>query len=136
MKPWIGIATLVMFTLPGPLASSAQASAPALRQPQQAATTPADDNMTPYRKMAADTLTAFKAHDMAASRKKAKELETAWDNDQKALQKQNRDVWDQIDKAMDGFIKPLGDKAPDAAKVQAAYDTFLAKLELAVKRGA
>ena len=63
---------------------------------------------------------------------KAKELEKAWDNDQKALQKKSPDVWNQIDKAMDDFIKPLGDKTPDAAKVQAAYDTFIAKLQLAV----
>jgi len=45
-------------------------------------------------------------------------------------------VWNQIDKAMDDFIKPLQDKAPDAAKVQKAYDTFIAKLQLAVKSDA
>jgi wobble nucleotide-excising tRNase len=115
------------------LTSAAQASTPRLGGFQTAAATPADDNMTPYRKLAADTLTAFQAHDLAGARKKAKELEKAWDNDQKALQKQNRDVWDQIDKAMDDFIKPLDGKAPDAAKVQAAYDTFIGKLKLAVK---
>jgi len=133
MKTWIGIGTLVMFTVSGALTSSAQASTPAPDQSQPATATPADDNMTPYRKLATDTLTAFKAHDMANARKKAKELETAWDKDQKALQKESRDVWNQIDKAMDDFIKPLQDKAPDAAKVQAAYDTFIAKLQLAVK---
>jgi hypothetical protein len=41
-------------------------------------------------------------------------------------------VWSQIDQAMDAFIKPLG-KSPDIAKVQAAYDTYIAKLQLAVK---
>jgi hypothetical protein len=98
-----------------------------------AAATPTDDNMTPYRKLATDTLTAFKAHDMASARKKAKELETAWDKDEKALQKKSPDVWNQIDKAMDDFIKPMQDKAPDAAKVQTTYDTFIAKLQLAVQ---
>lgn len=132
MKTWIRIATLVMFTVAGTLTSSAQASI-ARPDRSQAAATPADDNMTPYRKLAADTLTAFKGHDMVSARKKAKELETAWDKDQKALQKQSPDVWNQIDKAMDGFIKPLQDKAPDAGKVQTAYDTFIAKLQLAVK---
>jgi hypothetical protein len=131
-KTWIGIVTLAMFTASGTLTSVAQASMPAPARSQQAAATSADDNMTPYRKLAADTLTAFKAHDMAGARKKAKELESAWDKDQKALQKKSPDVWNQIDKAMDDFIKPLGDKAPDAAKVQAAYDTFIAKLQLAV----
>jgi hypothetical protein len=93
----------------------------------------ADDNMTPYRKLAADTLTAFKAHDLTTARKKAKELETAWDKNEKALEKKSPDVWNQIDKAMDDFIKPLAGKAPDAGTVQTTYDAFIAKLQLAVK---
>ena len=40
--------------------------------------------------------------------------------------------WGQIDKAMDDFIKPMKDKAPDPVKTQAAYDAFIAKLQLAV----
>jgi len=92
----------------------------------------ADDNMTPYRTLAADTLTAFKAHDIATAKKKARELEVAWDTQQKALQKKSPDVWSQIDKAMDDFIKPIGGKSVDPAKVQAAYDAFIAKLQLAV----
>ena len=133
MNTWIKTATLVMFTVSGTLTSSAQASMPASEQSQPAAATPADDNMTPYRRLATDTLTAFKAHDMASAKKKAKELETAWDKDQKALQKNSPDVWNQIDKAMDDLIKPMQDKAPDTARVQTAYDTFIAKLQLAVK---
>jgi hypothetical protein len=57
----------------------------------------------------------------------------AWDIREKALQKKSPDVWGQIDKAMDAFVKPLQDKAPDPAKVQTSYDTFMAKLQLAVK---
>ena len=132
MKTWIRIATMVMFALSGTSTSYAQASMPAPDQSRATAATPADDNMTPYRKLASETLTAFKAHDLAAARKKAKELETAWDNNEKALQKKSPDVWNQIDKAMDDFIKPLQDKAPDAAKVQTAYDAFIEKLQLAV----
>jgi hypothetical protein len=102
-----------------------------LQPAARAATT--DDNMTPYRNLAADTLKAFKAHDMATAKRKAKELEGAWDKDQKALQKTSPDVWTQIDKAMDDFIKPIAAKAPAATKVQTAYETFIAKLQLAVK---
>ena len=94
-----------------------------------------DDNMTPYRNMAAETLKAFQAHDLATARKRAKDLETMWDKNEKALQKASPEVWKQIDDAMDAFIKPLSDKAPDAAKVQATYDAFIAKLKLAVKGG-
>jgi len=93
----------------------------------------ADDNMTPYRKLAADTLEAFKARDLPTARRNGKALETAWDKNEKALQKSSPAVWKEIDKAMDDFIKPLQAKAPDASKVQTTYDAFIAKLKLAVK---
>jgi hypothetical protein len=116
MKGWIRIAILVTtLTVCGTIASAQQ------------------DNMTPYRTLAADTLTAFKAHDIPTAKKKARELEVAWDSREKALQKKSPDVWGQIDKAMDDFIKPIPGKSPDPAKVQAAYDAFIAKLQLAVK---
>ena len=127
MKAWIRIAMLVTLTVCGTIASSSK----------PAASTPAaDDNMTPYRELAADTLQAFKAHDMPTAKKKARELEVAWDTREKALQKKSPDLWGQIDKAMDDFIKPLQDKSPDPAKVQTAYDAFIAKLQLAVKSDA
>ena len=134
MKAWIRIAMLV--TVCGTIAPSAQERKPAVDQSKPAAgAAMADDNMTPYRKLAADTLQAFNAHDMSTAKKKAKELEAAWDSREKALQKKSPDLWGQIDKAMDDFIKPvMKDKSPDPAKIQTAYDTFIAKLQLAVKR--
>ena len=136
MKAWIRIAMLVTLTVYGTLASSAQEpKSPAPARPEAGALA-ADDNMTPYRKLATDTLQAFKAHDMPTAKKKARELEAAWDTREKALQKKSPDLWGQIDKAMDAFIKPVQDKSPDAAKVQTAYDTFIAKLQLAVKSDA
>ena len=95
----------------------------------------ADDNMTPYRNMATEALKAFKAHDLATARKRAKDLETMWDKNEKKLEKESPEVWKQIDQAMDDFIKPLSGKSPDADKVQSTYDTFIAKLKLAVKGG-
>ena len=134
MKAWIRIAMLVTLTVCATIASSAQEPKPAMNQSKPAAgAAAADDNMTPYRKLAADALTAFKAQDMATAKKKARELEVAWDSREKALQKKSPDLWGQIDKAMDVFIKPLQGKSPDAAKVQTAYDAFIAKLQLAVE---
>jgi hypothetical protein len=135
MKAWIRIAILVTLTECGTIALSAQEPKPTVDQSRTVAAT-ADDNMTPYRKLATDTLQAFKAHDMPTAKKKARELEVAWDTREKALQKKSPDLWGQIDKAMDAFIKPLQDKSPDPVKVQAAYDTFIAKLQLAVKSDA
>ena len=132
MNAWIRIAVFVTLTVCGTIASSAQEPKPAVPARPEAGTLAADDNMTPYRKLATDTLQAFKAHDMPAAKKKARELEVAWDTREKALQKKSPDLWGQIDKAMDAFIKPVQGKSPDPAKVQTAYDTFVAKLQLAV----
>src|ERR1700719_3545690 len=135
MKAGIRIATLVALAACGTIASSAQEPKPAVDQSRPAAGAPAaDDNMNPYRKLATETLQAYQAHDMPTAKKKARELEVAWDTREKALQKKSPDLWGQIDKAMDAFIKPvMQDKSPDPAKVQTAYDTFIAKLQLAVK---
>ena len=137
MKAWIGIAMSVTLALCGTIASSAQEPKPAEGQSAPAAgAVAADDNMTPYRNLAADTLKAFKAQDLPTAKKKARELEVAWDNREKALQEKSPDLWGQIDKAMNAFIKPVQGKSPDLAKVQTAYDTFIATLQLAVKSGA
>ena len=134
MKAWSRIAMLVTLAECGTIALSAQEPKPGEQQSRPVAGAPAaDDNMTPYRKMATETLQAFKAHDMLTAKKKARELEVAWDTREKALQKKSPDLWGQIDQAMDVFIKPMQDKSPDPAKVQMAYDTFMAKLQLAVK---
>src|SRR5436190_18236080 len=129
MKAWIRLAMLMTLTVCGTIAPSAQGQKPAVDQSKAAAGAAADDNMTPYRKLAADTLQAFKAHDMSTAKKKARELEAAWDSREKALQKRSPDLWGQIDKAMDAFIKPVQDKSPDPAKIQTAYDTFVSKLQ-------
>ena len=136
MKAWIRIVMLLTLTAWGTIASAAQEPKPAVDQSKAAGAMAADDNMTPYRNLAADTLKAFKAHDMPTAKKKARELEVAWDTREKALQKKSPDLWGEIDKAMDAFIKPMQDKSPDPAKVQTAYDTFIAKLQLAVKGAA
>ena len=132
MKAWIRIGMLVILTGYGTIAWT-QESKPAGQARPAAGAPAADDNMTPYRKLATDTLQAFKAHDMPAAKKKARELEVAWDTQEKALKKNSPDLWGQIDKAMDAFIKPVQDKSPDPATVQTAYDTFISKLQLAVK---
>ena len=133
MNTSIRLALLLAITLGWTMTSSAGDLKAA---PMQSTSAAAQDNMTPYRTLAADTLAAFKANDTATAKKKARELEVAWDTNEKALQKKNPDVWGQIDKAMDAFIKPIGGKSVDRAKVQAAHDAFIAKLELAVNHDA
>jgi hypothetical protein len=122
MKMLIRVLMPMAFALSVTIASSAQSSMPA-------------DHMAPYRTLAADTLAAFNAHDMPTAKKKARELEVAYDKGEKALQKKSPAQWGEIDKAMDDFIKPImKQKSPDAAKVKAAYDAFIAKLQGAATR--
>src|SRR5438105_4355078 len=90
MKARMGIAMLVTLTLCGTVPTSAQEPTPGSR------TNPgvvAEDNMTPYRNLAAETLKAFQAHDVATARKKARELEVAWDTGEKDLKKSSPDAW-------------------------------------------
>jgi hypothetical protein len=137
MKAWSGIAMVMALTVCATLTSAAHEPQPAADAQAKPGAGAPDDNMASYRKLAADTLTAFKAHDMPTAKKNARMLEVAWDKGEKTLEKKSPDVWGQIDKAMDAFIKPvMHDKSPDPAKVQTAYDAFIAKLQLAVKSDA
>ncbi len=69
----------------------------------------------------------------------ARVLERVWDKAEEyggdtALAKTNRQLFDEIDKAMDQFITPIMDakgKPPDAGKVKAAFNAYLDKLKLA-----
>ena len=133
MKTSIGIATLMTFAVCGTIAIAAQEAKPVMHPSKPSASAvAADGNMQLYRQLAADTLTAFQAHDMSTARKKARELEVTWDSREKALQKNSPDLWEQIDKAMDAFIKPvMQGKSLDPAKVQTAYDTYIATLQMA-----
>jgi hypothetical protein len=92
--------------------------------------------MGAYHALAELSLEAFRKGDYARAAELARILERTWDaaeegGGERALVKTNKDLFEQIDKAMDGFIKPViyyAAKAPDAATVQAAYQEFLGQL--------
>jgi hypothetical protein len=92
------------------------------------------DTMTPYRTTAEEILKAFKAGNMDAAITKSKEIQKAWDGEQKALKARAKDVWKAADHAMDLFVKPIiKDANLDPAKVQAAYDAYISTLDAAAK---
>jgi hypothetical protein len=92
------------------------------------------DSMTPYRTTAAEILNAFKAGNMDTAIAKSKEIQKAWDGEQKALKDRAKDVWKAADHAMDLFVKPIiKDDNLDPAKVQAAYDAYISTLDAAAK---
>ena len=91
-------------------------------------------NLAEYKTLADDALKAFKAGDLAGAKKKAKDLEKAWDTNSKEDLGKNKDLWKEIDTALDAYIDPLmKESAPDPKKVQGAYEDFIAKLKKAGK---
>src|SRR5258708_26244823 len=95
--------------------------------------------MGPYMFFAQVAFSVFEMGDPATAAQLARALELLWDKAEvyvgdTALSKTNHKLFDEIDKAMDQFVTPLKDyktKVPDAAKVKAAYNTYLEKLRLA-----
>ena len=106
-------------------------------QPQNAGVD--NTKMGPYRALAHLAYAAFQKGDNATAAQLAKILERVWDKAEDyggdtALSKTNPALFKQIDKAMDDFITPLENYAkapPDTARVKAAYNSYLEKLNLA-----
>lgn len=110
------------------LTSSAVASAEELAPPSVLVRA----GIEKYKMLADETLKYFKAGDLATAKKRAKELEKAWDTTGKADLAKKQDLWKEIDTALDEFIDPiLKEEKPDPAKVEAGYKDFVAKLNKA-----
>ena len=122
--------------------ASALVTAPAVsaqeaHQPQNVGVD--NTKMGPYRALARLAYAAFQKGDNATAAQLAKILERVWDKAEDyggdtALSKTNPTLFKQVDKAMDDFITPFENYAkapPDAAKVKAAYNNYLEKLNLA-----
>lgn len=117
------------------------ATGAAVRQDKKVAQSNGVDNskMGPYRALAQHIYADFQRGDLAGAAAMGRVLERVWDKAEDyggdtALSKTNRKLFDEIDKAMDEFLTPIWEakgKAPDAAKVKAAYNTYLEKLKLA-----
>lgn len=95
--------------------------------------------MGPYRALAQLAYAASQKGDHATAATLAKVLERTWDKAEDyggdmALSKTNHSLFEEIDKAMDGFVNLLIQRqtsAPEAAKVKAAYANYLEKLKQA-----
>jgi hypothetical protein len=117
------------------------ASAPALAQEKKVAQKNGVDisKMGAYRALAQHMYLDFQKGDLAAAAELGTVLERLWDKAEEyggdtALAKTNRQLFDEIDKAMDQFITPLTEakgKPPDAARVKAAFNAYMDKLRLA-----
>ena len=117
------------------------ANAPAWGQEKKVAQQNGVDNskMGAYRALAQQVYADFQKGDLAPAAPMAKVLERVSDKAEDdggdtALSKTNHGLFEQIDKAMDDFLSQITDakgKAPDPAKVKAAFKGYLDKLKLA-----
>ncbi len=117
------------------------AVSPASAQEKKAPQTDGVDNtkMGAYRAIAQHAYLEFQKGDYAAAAQLARSLERVWDKGEDyggdtALKKTHPDLFEQIDKAMDDFITPLMEykaKAPDQARIKAAFSAYMEKLKLA-----
>ena len=95
--------------------------------------------MGAYRALAQHMYADFQKGDLAAAAELGTILERLWDKAEEyggdtALAKTNRQLFDEIDKAMDQFITPITEakgKPPDPARVKAAFNAYMDKLRLA-----
>ncbi len=113
---------------------------PAVAQSKGSQTAGVDNNkMGPYRALAQLAFNASQKGDNATAATLAKILERTWDKSEDyggdtALSKTNKQLFDEIDKAMDSFVSLLiehSNSAPEAARVKATYATYLEKLKQA-----
>jgi hypothetical protein len=118
------------------MASAATLSVPAERAATQVAGVD-NSRMGAYRALAHLSFQAFKNGDAATAAELARILERTWDAAEegggpRSLEVTNKDSFEQIDEAMDTFIKPLihyTTKVPDPLAVKRAYEDFLSKLK-------
>jgi hypothetical protein len=117
------------------------AAAPASAQEKKVAQKNGVDisKMGAYRALAQHMYADFQKGDLAAAAELGTILERLWDKAEEyggdtALAKTNRQLFDEIDKAMDQFITPITEakgKPPDPARVKAAFNVYMDKLRLA-----
>jgi len=110
---------------------------PQTKAPQSAGVD--NTKMGPYRALAQLAFNASQKGDNATAATLAKILERTWDKSEDyggdtALSKTNKQLFDEVDKAMDSFVSLLIDhpnSAPDAARVKTTFAAYMEKLKQA-----
>jgi hypothetical protein len=98
-----------------------------------------DTKMGAYRALAQLAHQDFQKGNLALAAEHARILERSWDQAEggggdKSLAKSNNNLFVEIDRAMDVFIKPImnyANKSPEAASVEAAYRDLMERLNQA-----
>ena len=86
-------------------------------------------DLTPYRVIAADTLTIVDAGKLPAAKARIKDLETAWDDAEAGMKPKDRVAWSAVDKSIDAALHALRSDAPQQAECAAALKALIAKMD-------
>ncbi|MEV7416183.1 hypothetical protein [Streptomyces sp. NPDC089919] len=81
-----------------------------------------------FRTLTADTLAKVEAGDPKAAKKRATDLESAWDEDQSTLEPENEQAWGFLDGEIDAVLEAVRAADPDRASEVKALDTLLTTL--------
>jgi hypothetical protein len=130
-----------LFLIPVAILVVLSSTIPGLAQDKKVSQTNGVDNskMGAYRALAQHIYAELQKGDLAAAAELSRVLERVWDKAEDyggdtALAKTNRQLFDEIDKAMDQYLTPILEaksKPPEMAKVKASYNAYLEKLKLA-----
>jgi hypothetical protein len=115
-------------------AASCNAGSTKLTQPEARAAAqanfPAPDTAE-FRTITSDTLALVKKGDQTAASARATDLETAWDDNQSALESADCAAWNFIDQQIDHVLSAVRSRTPNPATEQKVLTDLLTTLEAA-----
>ena len=104
-----------------PVASPASANAAVQSHPL--------GDLTPFVKIAGDTLQLVKLGKMEEARSRITDLESAWDQAEERLQPMSPESWASVDKSIDRALAQLRSGKPDPGACIDALKVFIAKAQ-------